>query len=136
MKKKPEKAPAKPHNPARSSAKGKYREYKVRDLLIDAGYKASLISRSGAAISEKAKAGGIPADIVGYSTQHGLPHIWAEVGGIGKRLEVSFARLTRDGLPPGVVPLVVRAVERKWWYYTSPSDRFSTLNDALEYVRA
>jgi hypothetical protein len=65
----------------------------------------------------------------------GLPHIVAEVGGIGKRLAVAFAELTAQALPPRFVPVVVRCVKRHWLYYTSPTDRFGDFGDFIHTLK-
>jgi hypothetical protein len=62
----------------------------------------------------------------------GLPHIVAEVGSVGKRLAVTFAELHEHALPPGFAAVVARCVARRWWFYTSPDERFEDFTEFLD----
>ncbi len=117
-----------------SSAKGTRREYDVIDSFVEHGFWWVKANRSGQAIAEERKDFRIPCDALVWHPNHGGYQI--EVGGSGKRLRVEFEEL-RARLLVGFRPLVVtfakrgksKAVTRM--YYTSPSDRFESIDELL-----
>jgi hypothetical protein len=65
----------------------------------------------------------------------GLPHVIAEIGGVGKRLGAVFAELLEHPMPPGFIPLLVKFEKRKRKYFIDEDNRFESLTEALEASR-
>jgi hypothetical protein len=73
----------------------------------------------------------IPGDVI-FCREDMLLQV--EVGGAGKRLAVAFAELNETKLA-GSHSMVIRFVGGKRWYYVSPDERHSDLNDALDALK-
>ena len=118
-------------------AKGAQRVGSAMTQLHRAGYRCARVSSSGQRKGKRRAEGGIPGDVIALApVDSGLPHVIVEVGGIGKRLAVSFAELTEAPLPPGFTALVARCVNRKWLWYSDPDSRHPDLLEALDALRA
>ena len=118
-----------------TSALGAGRVGAVISTLAANGYRAGRLSASGQRRGARREENMIPGDLIALAPpEGGLPHLLIEVGGIGKRLGVAFAEL-REGLAPGFVPLVVRFVARRRWYYVDEDTRLEDLTEALTALR-
>lgn len=118
----------------RSTGASRERSFEAR--LWAVGFRTMRASASGQRIAEDRRIHGLPGDLLAIApTDSGLPHILAEVGGIGKRLGVAFAELTAEPLPPGFVPAVARCVARRWWYYLDPDTRFEDFAEFVDALR-
>jgi hypothetical protein len=116
---------------------GNARERTFERRLWEHGFRTARFSGSGTRVSDGRKENGLCGDLVALAPMDsGLPHIIVEVGGIGKRLAVAFAELAAQPLPPGFVPCIARCVARRWWFYTSPDDRFADFADFIAALRA
>lgn len=99
------------------------------------GFVCVRTSASGQRKKKRREEATVPADILAFSV-HGisLPDVAVEIGGSGKRIEVTFAELesiTHHHLARGFVPLVGMIVRRKWYWYTAPRHRHHSLAEAL-----
>jgi hypothetical protein len=79
-------------------------------------------------------------DVVAIGLKGAAPHILAEVGGIGKRVRSSFAKLRAAPSFPGSRKIVARELKHKgrcfWRVYTDPDTSFDDIDAALESLRA
>lgn len=105
----------------------------VISSLAARGYRCGRMSASGQRRGSRRDEQMLAGDLIALGST-GLPHLLVEVGGAGKRLGVAFTEL-RECILPGFVPVVVRFVNRKRWYYVDEDDRFEDVDDALEAVR-
>jgi hypothetical protein len=114
-----------------SASKGGQREHAVMTALRSVGYRCTRVSASGRRKSDDAKANGVPCDVIAYARRSGWPHLWIEVGGIGKRIRAAFDAMKAEPLPAGHVAIVARCVRRRWRWYASEDERFDSLRDLL-----
>jgi hypothetical protein len=110
---------------------GHRRVYDVIDTFCAAGFGWFKANVSGKSVHEERTKWRIPGDVI-FCRFDML--VQCEVGGIGKRLAVSFAELDDDPLP-GSHSMVIRFVKGKRWYYVSPDERFAVLEDALDALK-
>jgi len=117
-------------------ATGNQRERSFEARLWAHGYRTARFSGSGQRVSDGRKENGLCGDLIALAPMDsGLPHLIAEIGGVGKRLGVAFTVLHEYPLPPGFVAVVARCVKRSWIYYTSPDDRHTTFDGFLIALR-
>lgn len=115
-----------------SIATGAARVGKVLTALSKQGYRCARLSHSGQRRGKRKDEAMVAGDAMAWPPNDSmLPYWLIEVGGSGKRLAVAFAELEHGGLPPGWRPLVVRFVDRKQRWYTSPDDCFENFERIL-----
>jgi len=118
-----------------STSLGTSREMAVGRSLAKLSYTWAKISRSGQVRGDD-REHRILADLIAFAPQDGgIPHLLVSIGGVGKRLRVAFEELRSLPMPPGFIPLLVRFVKRKRWYYLDEDSRFESLTEALEASR-
>jgi len=77
----------------------------------------------------------LACDIVALPLEACYPNLLIEVGGIGKRVAISFAEISEHALPR-TVPLIVRHIRHgKWRWHLDCDTSFESLPDLLAYFR-
>ncbi len=120
--------------------KGRKRVGCVEAILHTFGYRTMISSRSGQRLAQRAQSLAIDGDLLAIAPQDSnLPHLIAEIGGPGKRIDSSIAEMVAEGLPAGVIPIVVKQTasrpERRWRWSLSSDEGYDTLEELLDAVR-
>lgn len=121
-------------------AKGASRVRAVERLLNAVGYRTGILSRSGQRRGSRANSLALDGDLLAIAPEDSdLPHFIVEVGGAKKSVSLSIAEMTAEGLPAGVVPIVVRQTasypERRWRWSLSSDEGFDSPAELLDAVR-
>lgn len=114
---------------------GAQRVGRVMTILSRLGYRCARVSASGQRRGARREEDGIPGDILAIAVADGQPHLMVEVGGERKRLAVTFGEMRECSLP-GFVPIVVRYVEHRAWWYADEDTRVATASELLEALRS
>ena len=114
-----------------TSSLGQRRVTDVIDSFVKLGFIWMKSSNSGQAISDSRSPWHIAGDVI-FCREDIL--IQCEVGGVGKRLAVTFAEM-RQSLLPCAHMLIVRFVKGKRRYHVSEDFWFSDLEAAIQHMK-
>ncbi len=103
----------------------------VINAFVEHGFYWMKANVSGKSSHEVRTPWRIPGDVI-FCREDMLLQV--EVGGAGKRLATAFAELNETRLA-GSHTMVIRFLKGKRWYYVSPDDRFTSLDDALDALK-